>query len=530
MTLLPNRSFFRNPVALLALVAGLIAFVIQSGELGTADTTHRLQSAHAFWTSEPPVFPNEFPEFGVHGRDGKLQSWYGIGQSLLLLPADIVGAGIEHLPIFANYNGNDPAVRSIFVAFTANILLSVLTALVCFRFLRQFNFSINESAAGVLAMIFLTSHLHYTQNMMENNYIFLLTLAGLSWQYEWLQTGSRRALLIGSAAFGLNLLTRLTTGMDLIAGGVFALLVFWFQGTRGTSLLRQARIYLATALPVYAFFGVLDRIYQFYRFGSFFNTYVSVVAAETKARHPDWPARYPFETPFHIGFLGAFFTPEKSIFLFDPLLILMILLIVVAWKRFSPAIKAYTITLFLLLLAYVCFYARYTVWSGDDAWGDRYVSTTVELATLLALPLLLRHRHQLPKLIWPAGIAILIVSAIVQAASLAFWLPLELYQMDNFGHPTFVIGLRLKNIAAFALGKMDAWGLNTPAMAVDPWDYAHITTWNFLPFLLKRVDAAPGWVVNLAFVIWGTALAALAAIFAQLCRTLRLPMHPQARP
>ena len=31
--------------------------------------------------------------------------------------------------------------------------------------------------------------------------------------------------------------------------------------------------------------------------------------------------------------------------------------------------------------------------------------------------------------------------------------------METLGHPTFVIALRFKNIVAFALGKMDAWGL-----------------------------------------------------------------------
>ena len=96
----PIRRRFRNPLFLLALVAGLIAFVVQSGELGTADTQHRLQSTHALWTAEPPVFPDEYPEFGVHGRDGKLQSWYGMGQSLLLLPADVIGTYVERLPIF----------------------------------------------------------------------------------------------------------------------------------------------------------------------------------------------------------------------------------------------------------------------------------------------------------------------------------------------------------------------------------------------------------------------------------------------
>ena len=59
-----TRRWLRSPVFLLALVAGLSAFVIQSGELGTADTTHRLQAATWLWTSEPQVFPAEYPEFG----------------------------------------------------------------------------------------------------------------------------------------------------------------------------------------------------------------------------------------------------------------------------------------------------------------------------------------------------------------------------------------------------------------------------------------------------------------------------------
>jgi hypothetical protein len=505
------RRWFREPLFLLALAAGLIAFVVQSGELGTADTQHRLQSAHSWWTAEPPVFPQEYPEFGVHGRGGKLQSWYGIGQSLLLLPADVIGTYIERLPVFANYNGNDPSVRGVFVSYSINIFVTVLTALVCFRFLRQLNFGVKYSVAGVLSLLLLTTHLHYTQNMMENNYIFLLTLIGFSWQYEWLRTGERRALLIGSAAFGLNLLTRLTTGMDLVAGAVFVLLVLWFEGSRGSELWNRCRTYIATALPVYVLFGLIDRLYQYYRFGSFINTYMSVVAREAKLRDPTLPANYPWETPFHAGFFGALFAPEKSIFFFDPLLVLMILLAIVGWKRFSPAVNAYVVSGLLLLLAYISFYARYTVWSGDFAWGDRYVSTSAELAALLAVPLLLRYRDAVGNVVWSVGIALCAISAVVQVASLAFWLPLEIYQMETLGHPTFVIALRLKNIAAFALGKMDAWGLNNYAMHWDPWDYVHITAWNFLPCLLKRVGAAPEWVVKIAFTVWSMGVAALAA-------------------
>jgi hypothetical protein len=509
-------------VALLALTAALLSIVVQSGELGTADTMHRLQTAHSFWTKEPPVFPDEYPEFGIHGRNGEIWDWYGIGQPVLMLPFDIVGSYIERLPVFDDYNGNDPSVRDIFVTYCVNTLISVLTALVCFRLLRLFGFSVRHSVAGVLALLFCTTHLHYAQNMMENNYIFLLTLTGFAFQYEWLRTGERRALWIGSTTLGLNLLTRLTTGLDIMAAGMFLLLILWFE-KQGTKTFRDRGIgYLKIAAPVYAFFFAMDRVYQFYRFGSIFNTYVTIFGQEHKRLDPSLPAKYPFETPFHVGLLGPLFTPEKSIFLFDPLIVLTIVLVLVCWKRFRPEIKAYIVSSLLLVLGYICFYARYTVWSGDFAWGDRYVSTAVEMAAFVSVPLLLQFRRQLNGAVAALGYALIAASAAIQLASLAFWLPLEIYQMETLGHPTFVIWLRFKNIAAFALGKMQAWGLNNEAMTQDPWDYVHITTWNFLPFLLKRVGIAPLWVVEVLTVIWASLISLLVAVLWRLRKLLEV--------
>jgi hypothetical protein len=267
-------------------------------------------------------------------------------------------------------------------------------------------------------------------------------------------------------------------------------------------------------------FLFVDRLYQYYRFGSFFDTYVHYFAVEHRLLDPSLPANYPFETPFHVGFLGALFAPEKSVFLFDPLLVLTIVIAALAWRRFSPEIRAYLIAAFLLLLAYICFYAKYTVWSGDFAWGDRYISTTAEFVAFISVPLLLRHRAELGKFVWTIGVALIAISVIVQLASLAFWLPLEIYQMETLGHPTFVIGLRFENIVAFALGKMDAWGLNNHAMTEDPWDYVHITCWNFLPFVLRRVGEAPGWVVKVCFGVWIAGIASLASVLWRLRKAL----------
>src|SRR5271163_1763384 len=333
----------RDPRFLLAAIAFLSTLMAQSGELGTSDTMHRLQTAHSFWTSEPAVFPQEYPEFGLTGRGGRLYSWYGIGQSLLMLPVDIVGTGLERLPIFANYKGNDPSVRGIFVSLTTNLLIAVLTALVCYRLLLHFQFSAAQAAAGVLALFFATTHLHYSQNMSENNYILLLTLAGISYQYEWLHSNNHRCLLIGSFALGLNLLTRLTTALDLLACAIFLLLTLRLEGANLDEIGRRALQYAQTAFPVYAGFLLVDRVYQYYRFGSFFNTYMSVFGHQQRRLDPSLPAAYPWEGHFLTGFLGPLVTPEKSIFLLDPLLVLSLLVTALFWKRLSPAIKAFTV-------------------------------------------------------------------------------------------------------------------------------------------------------------------------------------------
>ena len=540
---MPQRPFSR-PLFLLLLITGLFTFLIQSGELGTSDTTHRLQVTHSLWTGQPQVFPNEYPEFGLHGRGGRLYAWYGIGQSLLMLPADLVGSAATHLPIWRTYvhSGEDPAIRSILVSISTNILVNVLTALAAFRLLALFGFSEGESVAGVLSLLCATTHLYYAQSMTENNYILLLTITGFALQYRWLTSGNRRALFWGSAALGLNLLTRLTTTLDIFGAGCFILLAALFSrdgAPRGANatvkapMLSILRTYLRGALPVYAVFLVIDRVYQYLRFGSWTNTYVAVFAREQRLIDPTLPGNFPFnrgwfEGGLHSGVLGPFFMPEKSIFLFDPMFPLALLLTALLWRRLSPAMRAFVLATLGTLAAYVFFYARYNWWAGDFAWGDRYISSAVELTTLLAIPLLLRYRRTLSRAIWSIGLAITGISLVIQGASLAFWVPLEIYQMETFGHPTWVVFLRFKNIAAFALHRRAAWGLDTFAMFQDSWDAAHITTWNFLPSLLRHIGQAPLWAVHVLYGMWAVAALALVLVSARLIRVLKHPA-PEGR-
>ena len=66
----------------------------------------------------------------------------------------------------------------------------------------------------------------------------------------------------------------------------------------------------------------------------------------------------------------------------------------------APEIKAYLFVSGALAAAYILFYARFFDWSGDFAWGDRYVSTAAQLVALISVPLMLRYRAAIGKSLW----------------------------------------------------------------------------------------------------------------------------------
>lgn len=439
---------------LLAWVAFLAAVIVQPGETGSSDTARRLQTTRWLWTSAPAVMPGDYPVFGLVGRNHRIYPWYGIGQSLVMLPPDMIAAALTRV---VPRLGKSDGLNGLVVSYIVSPLISVLTILVAFHFLGLLGFKENEAIVGALALLLGTTFLHYTQNMMENNLMLLLTITGFCFQYQWLRTGSMPALIGGSLALSASLLVRLTTGLNIIAAGCFIAICLLAKGWEHAA--PRIKRYLTVLLPCSAFFLAIDRAYHYYRFGECCTTYIQIYARQQHLLNPTLPASYPYTTPFWEGFWGALLAPEKSIFLFDPLLIVLAILVFVAWKQFGAEIRAYVVSLAVILIAYIGFHARFDFWSGDVAWGDRYVTTPVQLLALVAMPLLFRLRAKLSGVIWKTGLVIFAAAIAIQFASVALWYPLEYSQMKTLGHPTFVIGLRFENMAAMAMGKMADWHL-----------------------------------------------------------------------
>jgi hypothetical protein len=515
---LPNEV--RRRIYLLLLAAFLTALIVQPGSLGSVDTVRRLQTTHSFWTSAPAVVQGDYPGFGLVGRKGTIYSWYGMGQSILMLPSDVIAT--EAIRLMPRLHGHE-ALRGLFVSYSVSTIICMMAVLMCFRFLSIFGFSIEQAIAGALTLLFATTFLHYTQNMMENNFILLLTLTGFACQYQWAKTNSTGYLLAGSMAFGANLLTRLTTGMDLVAGMVFVVVCISHQSDLASSLRRTIR-YACVSFPCYAFFFALDRAYHFYRFGTVLGTYAGIYAVQYRALNPGLSPKFPLGNPFWNGFLGAFFSPEKSIFLFDPMLLVTILVAIIAWRRLTVEVRTFLLITTVLLFIYAAFHARISYeflnqswekgWAGDLSWGDRYLTTPVQLLALMSTPLLLRHWTAIAPGFRRLSLSILGLAMAIQLASTIFWYPLEHNQAKMLPHPVFFIGLRFLNIAAAITGKSKEWGL-TNGLTLQS---SNSTTPYFYPIEVLRGGTGPHIGGQLLVGLWTVMIVALVVVLLKLLK------------
>ncbi len=209
----------------------------------------------------------------------------------------------------------------------------------------------------------------------------------------------------------------------------------------------QRKRFLAGFVPPLAAALLFDRWYQYYRFGQLFGTYTGIV--ERQFRPPGAPEKFLFSYPFWKGFLGALFSADKSILLFDPLLAALIVLLVWNWRNLERELRAVLTWLGLLLAMYLAFYAKYYFFGGGVSWGNRYVLLPVQLLCLFTVPLLLASPRPLPGWGRRAFWTVVLCSTILQAASTVIAPNLEVMQRD-LGYTHGAIWNRAVNLTQIA--------------------------------------------------------------------------------
>ena len=414
---------------LFILLAVVVCALLNAGNFGTIDTARRWQVARSIRLGEPMATPDDVRQgFGIPGRNGAPQAWYGVGQSLLLLPIDaLVDATVS--PLSRRF-GLDPIrrkqVAELAVAFLMQSFLTACVLLLAHRVLLSFGFGSTAAVAGCLAVVFATTCLQYVQCAQENLLLLALALAALAALRAWHREERGRWAWLAGVACGFAILVRLTS---LLETGVFA----FFAIAAGTN----AKRFLVWFAPPVAGALLFDRWYHWHRFGELFSTYIGIFGRLN--RPLGQPASFPFSYPFWKGFLGTFFAPDKSVLLFDPLLIVVLLLVLRNWRSLDRAVRLLLVCLTLLLGAYAASYARYFDFGGDVAWGHRFVLLPVQLLCLFAVPLLFQQR-------WGALWVLVCASVILQAASTVISPNVEVIQRD-LGSRQGVLWNRAVNIA-----------------------------------------------------------------------------------
>lgn len=502
---LRREKMVRKTGWLLFACAFLVALVIESGELNSWDTANRLQVTRWLWTDAPQVLNADTSWYGVVGRGGEKFAWTGLGQSLWMLPAQVVASTL------APFVPGSEAVTSRFedtaVTYLTFPLTTALVVVVLYALLLAVGFSGPVAGLSALAALWCSSLLPYTNINQENTLILLCTITAMWAVARGIATGRVSWWLLAGCAAGFNMLIRLTSGLDALAVGVFAFTLLAAQNPGAfRQTLRDNAPKIAVAVLAGLFFIFVERAYNFYRFESWTNTYYDL----QKLAVPN----YLYEGDLRVGFPGLLWSVKSNVWQFDPLALVGLVAIAVLWKKMTWPVRALAMATLILFAGYVGFYATRPFFDGDRAWGARYTTTPMILLTVMAVALVLSLATQ-PGKRWPKYVLSLFVALAlgVQVLSTFFWYNLEEAQQDEgLGWSQSMVVLRGQNVAAYFAGNWERWDLipQTPS--------ERLRTPNYLPFLAAKYVRPPA--ITILYVFWALLCVATLLLSAVLFRRL----------
>jgi len=502
-------------ISKITLIAFLWITVINSGTLGVLDTELRLQMAHSWWTGteEVQVAPDYKPRgrtdirLGVVGVGGKRYIAYEPGQSMLMLPGDWLGTQLHQwFPILPAKD-----FRALVVSLLIFIPLNVAVVVSCFWLLRLFNFEERIAGLASIAWLLGTTVLHYSQVHHQNNQVLLFVTLGYANALAFLLRQNPRFLIWSGLSLGAAMLIRVTSAIHAFTVVLFLFGCAAYQNRNTRKVIKVIGLWIVGFIPL-AFLG---RLLDYIRYGNFLTHGQSLqlhqINPESNSSNaPKIGMPDEFSRNRYPGLWGVFFSPAKSIFIYDPLLLPGLVLAIRFWRRLSPYLQWYLVTGILNLGIHIILTSRLGFWHGDNAWGARYHLTSVHLLLIPLTGLFIQHLLSAKGVkVWLLR-GILSLAILFQIASVAMPMNLEIYQA-NVGMPgsrlELRIGQRLINIVCLSNGSLSKFCVNSNP---DKRPYLnHLNHLNFLPFTLRQEAANNpdlGKVSLVFLIVWGLVL------------------------
>ncbi len=392
----------------------LLYAATSSGDL-MADSQVRWCIAAQFvdtgWFDSPP----EARGFHAEGRDGKRYSFYGPAAWGCLAPFVLAGRCVAALSLPIH------GTPDMFGQFFASILLFPA----CGAFCLVLTYSITWEASQdrriarwiAIAMGLATMHWHHSVSTGDETQVAICVLASLwALQRGWKNDAWQYPLIV-CIATGLGPCFRISSLVTLVPLGLLGFSFDLASRPNSVARLRRLRRWLIAGVigmaPWIVFFGWYNAV----RFGS----PVETGYGPAHFRHAG--GLLLFETPLVEGLTGMLFSPGKGVFVFNPLLLLVLFGLVGLW-RMDRRLAVIVVAVFA---SSVLFHAKYTFWAGDFTWGPRYLASLMGITMLGLIPAL--RRPVLRPFLRP----LLALSIVIQIASVTYSYGLEFFQDGRHG-------------------------------------------------------------------------------------------------
>jgi hypothetical protein len=365
--------------------------VFSAGVLDSIDGLQYLAVArNIYYKGDPtaPVYEYNTRE-NLHlssfvAENGKTYSMTGLGFSLAFLPAVFITDLVYRI-----YNASPPAhfpLESdwliLFLASFTNSFFGAALGVIMFLYFKLLKLSVRQSLFLSLLSIIGTNLFVYTKHSFAHMaFIVFMMLTFLLIRYYGAGKDSKILFLAGVSFGALSIVYNQTFLLTLIPIIVFYVFAVKPQIKTLPKEIKRLLYFFAGLLPfifVYFWYENLRSLPE--------QNFAGVQFYATYAVHT---VSFPI-TVFIEGLHGQLFSPGRSIFLYSPVL----LIIIFFWIKIKGALKPELLAFLLMSLIYVIFYAlQYRVgapdqgivgnWHGELSWGPRYLTPLIPLGMLL---------------------------------------------------------------------------------------------------------------------------------------------------
>jgi len=328
-----------------------VYFLTASGQVGFTDVGNaRIEVLKSLVSKHELTVP---AGIGIKGADGREYSLFSIGSVVSAIPFYFLGKliGVSPWSLINIINQISGAVTVVLV------------------FLFSVSLGYSKRAALYTSIVYgcCTMAWYYSKDSGDHTLETLFVLFSIYFMFQYSINKKNLYFIFSIVSFGFAFITRPTS--VLIIPSLLILITNTTHDAEKFELKTAAKVLtrkILLFLVIFSPFLLLTFWYNYYRFGSIFETGYSLMAERLGLD-------FFSGTQLWTGLSGFLISPGKGFFYYSPVTVLFFFSIKSFIKKnFLPGLS-----FIVTIIFYLVFMSRYVYWHGDWAWGPRYLFVTM---------------------------------------------------------------------------------------------------------------------------------------------------------